>query len=102
MTSDIRIVPLGIEGLDEAWQISLEAFADDTHTLFKMHEKGSTDLGSELLPKEFLAAYLNNPAKMKVWQALLDGRVVGYTIWGLYNWQGQNRNVGLGYRLTVH
>lgn len=94
MRNDIHIAPLRLDDLDAAWQISLDAFAHDAHTLFKMHEKGSTDLGSELLPRDVIASYLNNPAKRRLWKAVIDGKTVGYTIWGLYNWDGQNRDVG--------
>lgn len=90
---DIRVEPLELADLDAAWQISLRAFANDAHTLFKMHEKGSTDAGSELLPKDAMESYIRNPAKKRLRKAVIDDRMVGFTIWGMYNWEGQNREV---------
>ena len=93
MSDRPQITALETSDLDTAWRISVEAFASDAHTLFKMHEKGSNDPGSELLPREAMKSYIDKPDKYRSWKASLNGRMVGYTIWGLYNWEGQNSNV---------
>jgi GNAT superfamily N-acetyltransferase len=96
-TTDIRIAYLEPSDLDEAYQISLDAFSQDAHTLFKMHEKGSTDMQSEMLPKEEIMSYLNEERskKVKVVTALAGDKIVGFSIWGLWNWEGQNKDVSV-------
>lgn len=98
----IQIAYLEVNDLDEAYQISLEAFRQDAHTLFKMHEKGSTDMQSEMLPKAEIRSYLDRPEKVKVIKAIIEDRIVGFSIWGLWNWTGQNKEVctRLGIKLT--
>jgi hypothetical protein len=102
--TDVIIAPLEPNDLDEAYQISLDAFSQDAHTLFKMHEKGSTDMQSEMLPKDEIRSYLSEERskKVKVIKALAGDKIVGFSIWGLWNWEGQNKDVcsQLGHELT--
>lgn len=92
-TTDLRITHLEPTDLDEAYQISLDAFSQDVHTLFKMHERGSTDMKSEMLPKEEIRSYLDRPEKVKVIKAISGEKLVGFSIWGLWNWEGQKKEV---------
>jgi hypothetical protein len=92
-SSDLRIACLESGDLNEAYQLSLDAFSQDAHTLFKMHEKGNTDIQSEMLPKQEIESYLKRPEKVKVIKAMSGERIVGFSIWGLWNWEGQNKEV---------
>jgi len=92
-TDALIVALLEPSDLDESYQISLDAFAHDAHTLFKMNEKGSSDLNSEMLPKEEIRSYLDRPEKVKVVKALLGNKIVGFSIWGLWNWEGQHKEV---------
>jgi GNAT superfamily N-acetyltransferase len=96
-TTDIIIAYLEPSDLDEAYQISLDAFSQDAHTLFKMHEKGSTNMQSEMLPKEEIRSYLSEERskKVKVIKALAGDKIVGFSIWGLWNLDGQNKDVSV-------
>lgn len=91
--SNLRIAYLEPIDLDEAYQISLDAFSQDAHTLFKVHEKGSTDMRGEMLPKEEIRSYLDRPDKVKVIKTLVEDKMVGFSIWGLWNWEGQKKEV---------
>jgi len=95
-TTEVRIAYLEPNDLDEAYQISLDAFSQDAHTLFKMHEKGSTDMQSEMLPKEEIRSYLSDERskRVKIIKALTGEKIVGFSIWGLWNWEGQKKDVG--------
>lgn len=101
-STEVRIAYLEPIDLDEAYQISLDAFRQDAHTLFKMHEKGNSDMQSEMLPQEEIRSYLDRPEKVKVIKATVENRIVGFSIWGLWNWEGQNKEVRteLGVYLT--
>jgi len=94
-TTDVRIAYLEPRDLDEAYQISLDAFSQDAHTLFKMHEKGSTDMQSEMLPKEEIRSYMGDERskRVKIIKALAEDKIVGFSIWGLWNWEGQKKDV---------
>jgi len=94
-TTEISIAYLEPSDLDEAYQISLDAFSQDAHTLFKMHEKGSSDMQSEMLPKEEIRSYLSEERsnKVKIIKALAGDKIVGFSIWGLWNWDGQKKDV---------
>ena len=94
-TTEVRIAYLEPRGLDEAYQISLDAFSQDAHTLFKMHEKGSTDIQSEMLPKEEIRSYLSDERskRVRIIKALAGEKIVGFSIWGLWNWEGQKKEV---------
>ena len=94
-TTEVRIAYLEPNDLDEAYQISLDAFSQDAHTLFKMHEKGSTDMQSEMLPKEEIRSYLSDERskRVRIIKALAGEKIVGFSIWGLWNWEGQKKEV---------
>ncbi|KAL1407814.1 hypothetical protein Q8F55_007249 [Vanrija albida] len=63
--------------------IGQAAFEHDAHTRMKMHEKGVTDLGSELEPADYLEHLLSDPAVQMI--KVLDGTgtMVGYSNWRL-------------------
>jgi hypothetical protein len=91
--TNLQIAYLEPSDLDEAYQISLDAFSQDAHTLFKMYEKGSTDMRGEMLPKEEIGSYLDRPEKVKVIKAMVEDKIAGFSIWGLWNWEGQKKDV---------
>lgn len=91
--TNLRIAYLDPSDLDEAYLISLDAFSQDAHTLFKVHEKGSTDIEGEMLPKEDIRLYLDRPEKVKVIKAMVGDKIAGFSIWGLWNWEGQKKEV---------
>jgi len=90
----VQVEPLQLEDVDTAFEISLKAFKNDAHTLFKMHEKGSNDLGSEMLPAENIRGMVGKD-KYRIWKAVVGGQIAGFTIWGLWNWDGEKRGVSL-------
>ncbi|WOO78345.1 uncharacterized protein LOC62_02G001891 [Vanrija pseudolonga] len=64
-------------------EIGQAAFEHDTHTRMKMHEKGVTDLGSELEPVEYLEHLLSDPAVQMIKIVDSSGKMVGYSNWRL-------------------
>ncbi len=72
-------------------RLSLEAFADDKHTLMKMHEKG-TDASSEMMSLDGLYGYLNHP-RVIMKKAVDQDKIVGYTAWAKWNFNDEHPGV---------
>jgi hypothetical protein len=81
---ECRVVPTEREDLPALTQIWHRAFADDRHTLMKMHEDGTTDFGEEM-PGELLENWFESP-KVHMAKALdVDGNTIGFTNWVEWN-----------------
>jgi hypothetical protein len=75
--------------------IAYAAFASDTHTLMKVHEKGTAGVESELQPIEEIASYTTRPAKCTTLKAVTPaGEILGWVCWGLWHYDGSHPAVG--------
>jgi hypothetical protein len=82
-----RIEPLERDDIPTIIRIGRAAFAQDRHTLMKMHEKGTNDPNTEM-PEESAYEYFENP-RVKMLKAVdVDGKIVGFTSWGMWNFNG--------------
>lgn len=82
---EIRVVPMLKEDIPEAQALHIRSFAEDRHTLMKVHEKGLSGIGDEMTCEEF-NYYAELPHKVKMMKAVdKDGKMLGMTNWGLWN-----------------
>lgn len=91
MTSTSR-TPLKIQLVEQndiptLIQISHSAFEHDRHTRMKMHEKGTDDINSEM-PSNMMDGYFDNPRVRMIKAVDEDGRIIGYTNWAEWNFDG--------------
>jgi len=87
--SAVQILPANREDVPILHAISHLAFANDSHTLFKMHEKPCTmedEMNILEMYKTFDGA---EQGKSILTKAVLDGEIVGFAGWGFYNLDGE-------------
>jgi hypothetical protein len=82
-----RVVPIERADLPTLLQIWHDSFADDRHTLMKLHEDGNTDFGEEM-PGELLDDWFEDPDIRMMKAVRADGGIGGFTNWGTWNFDG--------------
>jgi hypothetical protein len=91
-TMSFKLVPAVPEDAQTFHNISAVAFATDTHTLMKVHEKGAAGVGGELPPTDEIRAWIEREGKCVVLKAVDDasGAVLGWVGWGLWHYDGSH------------
>ncbi len=86
--STYRILP--VERLDPPVLIEIShlAFATDTHTLFKMHEKGTTDMDTEMPGEMYERDYKDMERNRMIKAVDEKGQLVGFSVWRKWNFDG--------------
>lgn len=91
ISSQFILLPAAREDAARIAEIGYAAFANDTHTLMKMNERGSTDMSSEM-PADGIYQYLDAVPKGKcvVLKAVdkESGKIAGFATWGLWHYDG--------------
>jgi len=84
---EITLLPTLPEDVPTISKIGHLAFATDRHTLMKMSESHTDDFNSQM-PSTMYDSYIDHP-RVKMIKALNeDGEIVGFTDWGMWNFDG--------------
>ena len=91
--SSYRVVPVDRSDVSTLITLSHAAFSIDRHTLMKMHEKGTSDMSSEMGGPDTLYGYLDNE-RVRMMKAVSDDEeIVGFTTWVCKNFDGDQPSV---------
>jgi hypothetical protein len=84
---EITLITTLAEDLPTISKIGHLAFATDRHTLMKMSESHTDDFNSQM-PSTMYDSYRDHP-RVKMMKAVSeDGEIVGFTNWGMWNFDG--------------